>query len=80
MGNIPKRKIDVDPSYQEGLDLCNEIESLVNELPERAEDFGSGVSEKVDSFRESINKMKKATPKMIEALENMRDGCERWFR
>ena len=80
MGTIPNHKTKVDPTYTEAIGLCDEIDNMITELPERAEEFGSSLTEKVASFRETIEKTKRASDKQITALENMRDGAEKWLR
>ena len=65
--------------WEEALELCEEIEDLLGDLPERAEDFAQSVGEKVDSMREWIEENEHVTEKMVDALENMKEGSERWM-
>lgn len=64
---------------QEGVELCEEILDSIGDLPERAEDFASSVSEKVESIQEWIEENDHVTEAQMDALENMKSGVERWM-
>lgn len=64
---------------QEAIELCDEIESLADEVPEAGEDFATSVSERTAGIRETIEENNYATPGQLSALENMRDGLARWI-
>lgn len=75
---VPLAK-EKNESYDEAIELCDEIESLASEVPERGQDFASSVCEKAASIRESVEEHETATATQIQALENMRDGLSRWI-
>jgi hypothetical protein len=64
---------------EDGLDLCDEILELIEELPDAASDFGESIKDKVESMREWIEENETVTPKMYTALENMKAGCAKWL-
>jgi len=61
------------------LDLVREIQSLAEELPERAEDFGIQVLETTTDIGIYIEKHEHVTKRQLVALENMLEGIQRWF-
>lgn len=65
--------------WEDALALCDEIRELLDDLPERADDFATSVEEKVDSIAEWIADNEHVTPAQLQALENMKAGCERWL-
>lgn len=71
---------DDDDAYEEAIGLCDEIESLADDVPSAGENFASSVCEKTAEIRQSIAASGRATPNQIRALENMRDGLARWIR
>ena len=66
--------------WEEALELCEEIQDLLEELPDRAEDFGQSIGEKVSDMTQWIEENERVTPRQVNALENMRSGCEKWIR
>ena len=66
--------------WEDALELCEEIEELLDELPDRAEEFATSVGEKVADMREWIEDNEHVTPKQLDALENMKAGCENWLQ
>ncbi len=48
-----------------------------DDVPEHAAEFADSIAGKAESMRESILKYNNATPRMKEALQNMRAGLER---
>jgi len=79
VSNVPPPRANV-ASYDEAIELCDEIESLADAVPERGEEFADSVRTRADDIRESVEQMKRATEGQITALENMRDGLARWIR
>jgi len=67
-------------SYEEAMELADDILSDLDDIPERGEEFADSVREKVESMRIWIEENEKVTPLMIVALENMRQGVDRWLR
>jgi len=68
-----------EDDVERATDLIKEIEGLVEELPERAEDFGMSVQETANDIAVHIEETSHVTKKQITALENMLDGLQRWF-
>lgn len=71
-----KRRDVLTPEY--AYELCDEIESLAEDVPERAEVFAESVCETAASIRETIEQRESVTEKQINALENIRDGLRKW--
>jgi hypothetical protein len=61
---------------EDSLSLLNMLENL----PEKAGDFASGVREKLESIRLWVQDHDKVTPKMLTSLQNMQRGAERWVK
>lgn len=72
-------KTKPDPSYEEAMELCDQIEEMADEMPSRAEEFTSSVCEKSADIRASVEERGRATPGQILALENMVSGMSRWL-
>jgi hypothetical protein len=66
--------------YEESIELADDILSDLEELPERAEDFRDSVREKVEGMREWMMEHEAVTDKMVSALQNIRNGLDRWLR
>ncbi len=64
------------------LDLIKQIKSTAGQVPENpaAEEFADSIVEKALSFQETIERMGRASPKQVAALENMLYGLEKWVR
>ena len=50
------------------------------DLLSRAEDFASGVTERLEGMVEWMEANEHVTEKMIEAMDNIERGIERWNR
>lgn len=74
-----KADYEMDTEWQDRLDQCARILEMVDELPERASDFGESVGEKVADMAKWIEANKTVTEKQREALDNMESGAERWL-
>lgn len=72
--NEPNPK-DID----EALELAAEIQNLVEELPERAEDFGISVAEQAADIARDVEENDRVTRKQLEALRNMLAGVRNWL-
>lgn len=66
--------------YQEAVELCNDILTLCDDLPERAAEFGESITNKVLEMKEWISVRQHVTGNMIDSLENMKSGVEKWLR
>lgn len=66
--------------WEEALDLCKEIEELLQDLPDRADDFSRSVGEKIEDMGRWIEENEYVTQNQIDALQNMKSGCEKWIR
>ncbi len=65
----------------DAIERCDNILKLIEEdLPERAEDFGESVAEKVRDIRAWIEENDHATENQRKALENMEQAVLRWIR
>ena len=64
---------------EEAIALAKSILEDIEELPEVAEDFAASVGEKAASIIEWIEEHDHVTDGQIMALENMRDGIDRWL-
>lgn len=69
----------------DAIELCDEILGMIEddideEAYDRGFDFFSSVEEKVESMKIWIEENDKVTPKMVKALEGMRDGVARWIK
>jgi len=75
-----KADYEIDTEWRDRLDQCERILEMVDELPERAEDFAISVGEKVRDMAKWIEERTVVTEKQKEALDNMQRGCERWLK
>lgn len=65
---------------EDGLDLCNTILELLDDLPEKAEDFAESVRIKVLGIHQCIEDFDNVTLGQSQALENMLEGVKKWLR
>jgi hypothetical protein len=70
---------ELSESAARALQLCDDLESLIEDLPERAEDFAASLNEKMHSICQWVEANEHATESQITALENMIAGAERWL-
>lgn len=63
----------------EALEQCDRIAEMVEDLPDRAADFGIGVGEKTADIRLTIEQMQTVTSNQQDALDNMEAGVSRWL-
>lgn len=66
-------------SWQEAVEMAESLLDRIDELPERAEDFAIGVEEKVRDMLSWMKKHHDVTPRIVDALDNISRGVERWF-
>jgi len=71
---------NVSEEVREALKLCDLILSRIEDLPERAFEFGASVEERVTSMRQWIDEKKHVTPKMKASLDNTYAGIKKWLR
>ena len=68
-----------DESIGEAIEWCEMILEMIDELPDRAADFGESCGETVRGIRESIEQHQKITDGQRTALENIQRGVSRWL-
>jgi len=66
-------------AVNEAVELCEEIYEMIDDLPERAEEFGDSVKAKTLDIHKTIEDREVVTPMQMQALQNMRAGLEKWF-
>jgi hypothetical protein len=71
---------DANEQVNEALELCDEIDSLAEDVPSAGEEFASSVCERANDIRATIMGRNFVTDGQMSALENMRDGLSRWIR
>jgi hypothetical protein len=64
---------------EEAQQLVDEILTLVDDLPEQAEEFGDSVRDKAMDISEFIEDRNHVTSGQLQALRNMREGIARWL-
>lgn len=64
---------------EEAIEQCDNILELIEELPDRAEDFGDSIRTKVESMREWIVEHDHVTEAQQQSLDNMENGVLRWL-
>jgi len=57
-----------------------EIQDLVDQVPEGGEEFADSVMKKSLDIMSTVESMEGATENQLRALENMRNGLEKWVR
>jgi hypothetical protein len=62
------------------LSLCEEILSLIGEIPDRGRDFAISVGESCAEVQATIEQMNRVTSRQYEALENWLEGIRAWLR
>jgi hypothetical protein len=67
---------------KEYIDMISEAIDLIDELPDNddAISFGESVGKKLRSMSENIEQYKNVTPKQRTAIENMKNGIEKWIK
>lgn len=68
---------DSDVKY--ALELCEAIDSMADDVPERGSDFADSVRDKAHDIAFSIEEKDFVTEGQINALENMHAGLQRWI-
>jgi hypothetical protein len=58
---------------------CRAVLEKADELPDRAGDFQEGVTERLQSMADWAEENSKVTDKMIEAVNNIERGINRWL-
>jgi hypothetical protein len=66
--------------WDEALELCDEIEEMLQDLPDRAAAFAQSVGEKIEDMGRWIEENEHVTQNQIDALQNMKSGCEKWLQ
>ncbi len=75
-----KGEYESDSEWRDRLDQCQEILDLLDDLPERADDFVQSAGEKVRDIAKWIEKEEHVTEGQCRALDNIQAGAERWQR
>jgi hypothetical protein len=78
----PQRRAErSEPSLspRQFVNRCREVLEKADELPERAADFQEGVTERLQSMADWAEENSKVTAKMIETVENIDRGIDRWL-
>lgn len=63
----------------DAIGFADDILSMIDELPDRAYDFGESIREKVEGIKQTIEERQCVTHGQWEALDNMKGGVERWL-
>lgn len=66
--------------WQEAIEQIDELMALLDDLPERAEDYSSSVSMGASQMRDWIEANERVTAEQWRAIENWTAGAERWLR
>lgn len=68
--------------YDEGITLCDEIITLLEDMPDNsaAIDYRDSVENTVMDIEASIEKFQNCTDNQMEALTNIKEGVEKWIR
>jgi uncharacterized protein YfkK (UPF0435 family) len=75
----PRRKPTPTTDWEQALEEISEALEMVDGLPEKAEDFGHSVQEKLENMACWIEEHESVTPAQLSAIENMKAGLERWL-
>lgn len=68
-----------DCDWEGALDEIDEALDDINELPDRAADFAESVEEKLRGIDQWITNASHVTDAQMEAIENIRDGIDKWM-
>ena len=63
--------------WEEGIEKADDVLSLLEEIPESK--FSENVKEKTENIRAWISEHEHVTSKQITALDNMREGVDKWL-
>jgi hypothetical protein len=69
-----------DCGWPEFVRDVNRVKELAEELPEEAEEFQEGVTEKLEGMQTWADENCHVTDKMKEAKENIEEGIRKWLR
>lgn len=72
----PKKEV-VNGQVEEALDRIQDLIARANDLPDRAEDFASGVIQTLEDMFRWIDEHQHVTPKQLAALDNIEGGIGR---
>lgn len=75
-----KVEYETDTEWRDRLDQCQAILDLLDDLPERADDFVQSAGEKVRDIAKWVETNQHVTEKQAAALDNIEAGAERWQR
>ena len=66
--------------WEDFVAACDDTLADIDDLPERAEDYGDSVRETIKGMKEWAEENEHATPKMIAAQERIQEGVSKWLR
>ena len=61
------------------IELCDTILSLCEQLPEKAEEFKEGVTQRTQNLRDWIEENERCTGPQARALQNIEEGVRAWL-
>lgn len=70
---------ELDSDVKEAIEIANYIIDLSPDVPSAGTDFAESVREKAEDIRATILERECVTDGQIDALENMKDGLDRWL-
>jgi hypothetical protein len=76
---VRRAKVSSCADWEQALKDISEALGMIDDLPERAEDFGQSVQMKLDDMAGWIEENERVTPAQLDAIENMKAGLERWL-
>ncbi len=73
-------KFKSDQAKMDAILLCDEILDMLDDLPERAQEFSDSIREWVEGINYTILENRRVTENQATALENMKMAVEKWIR
>lgn len=59
--------------------IIDDIQMMADDVPERGADFAESVCDKTSDIGDTIEETGVVTEGQMKALENMREGLQRWL-
>ena len=76
---VSKTPIANIEDWEDALELCEGIIEKIDELPDRAQEFGESVGEKIRSISETIEQQERVSDRQLAAIQNMGRGVDKWL-
>lgn len=76
---VPKAAATLTEEVQDALAQAESIMEMIDELPDRAADFGESVGDSVREVMETMERLNTVTTKQQQALDNWESGVGRWI-